>query len=97
MQGSGPLGWVWEYGEDLADKAYLFADPFISSVSLENGEYRVLDPSFDDRPTTELLKEFEWTRERVLHIRLALLGDGKRLIPLKEYLEVCKTVDSGSH
>jgi len=88
---------VWEYGEDLADKAYLFADPFTRPVSLENGEYRVLDPSFDDRPTSELLKEFGWMRERVLQIRLALLGDGRRLVPLREYLEACKTVDRGSH
>jgi protein-tyrosine-phosphatase len=88
---------VWEYGEDLADKAYLFADPFTRPVSLESGEYRVLDPSFDDRPASELLKEFGWMRERVLQIRLALLGDGRRLVPLREYLEVCKTVDRGSH
>jgi protein-tyrosine-phosphatase len=88
---------VWEYGEDLADKAYLFADPFTRPVSLENGEYRVFDPSFDNRPTSELLKEFGWMRERVLQIRLALLGDGRRLVPLREYLEVCRTVDRGSH
>jgi hypothetical protein len=88
---------VWEYGDDLADKAYLFADPFTRPVSLENGEYRVLDPSFDHRPTSVLVKEFGWMRERVLQIRLALLGDGRRLVPLREYLEVCKTVDRGSH
>ena len=88
---------VWEHGEDLADKAYLFADPFTRPVSLENGEYRVFDPSFDNRPVSELLKEFAWMRERVLQIRLALLVDGRRLVPLREYLEVCKTVDRGSH
>ena len=88
---------VWEYGEDLADKAYLFADPFTKPTCLDNGEYRVLDPSFDSRPTGELLREFGWMRERVLQIRLALLGDGKRLVPLREYLEICKTVDRGSH
>jgi len=88
---------VWEYGEDLADKAYLFADPFTTPTCLDNGEYRVLDPSFDSRPTGELLREFGWMRERVLQIRLALLGDGKRLIPLREYFELCKTVDRGSH
>ena len=88
---------VWEYGEDLAAKAYLFADPFTRPVSLENGEYRVLDPSFDNRPTSELLKEFAWMRERVLQIRLALLGDGRRLVPLSEYVELCKTVDRASH
>jgi hypothetical protein len=34
--------------------------------------------------TSELLREFGWMRERVLQIRLALLGDGKRLVPLRE-------------
>ena len=86
-----------EYGEDLADKAYLFADPFTRPVSLGKGEYTVADPSFDDRPTTELLKEFQWIRERVLQIRLALLGDGRPLVPLSAYLGLCKTVDRGSH
>jgi len=88
---------VWEHGEDLADKAYLFADPFTRPVSFENGEYRVFDPSFDNRPTSELLKEFAWMRERVLQIRLSLVGYGRRLVPLSEYLELCKTVDRGSH
>jgi len=88
---------VWEYGEDLADKAYLFADPFTSPASLGHGEYTVPDPSFDNRPIGELLTDFGWMRERVLQIRLALLGDGKRLIPLREYFELCKTVDRGSH
>lgn len=88
---------VWEYGEDLANKAYLFADPFSKPVSFGNGEYKVRDPSFDNRPTSELLQEFRWMRERVLQIRLALLGDGRRLVPVSEYLELCKTVDRGSH
>jgi hypothetical protein len=88
---------VWEYGEDLADKAYLFADPFTRPVSFGNGEYTVFDPSFDTRPTGELLKDFSWMRERVLQIRLALLGDGRPLVPLSEYLELCKTVDRESH
>jgi len=88
---------VWEYGEDLADKAYLFADPFTKPVSFANGEYKVSDPSYDDRPASELVKEFGWMRERVLQIRLALLGDGRRLVPLTEYFELCKTVDRGSH
>ena len=88
---------VWEYGEDLADKSYLFADPFTMPVSFANGEYKVSDPSFDNRPTGELLKEFVWMRERVLQIRLALLGYGTLLVPLREYLELCKTVDRKSH
>jgi hypothetical protein len=88
---------IWDYGEDLADKAYPFADPFTKPVSFGNGEYKVFDPSFDNRPTGELVKEFGWMCERVLQIRLALLGDGGRLIPLSEYLELCKTVDRESH
>ena len=88
---------VWEYGEDLADKAYLFADPFSRPVSFANGAYKVADPSFDTRPTTDLLKEFAWMRERVLQIRLALLGDGEPLVPLSDYLDLCKTVDRDSH
>jgi protein-tyrosine-phosphatase len=88
---------VWEYGEDLADKAYLFADPFTKPVSLGRGEYTVIDPSFDNRPISELRNEFWWMRERVLQIRLALLGDGRRLVPLSEYVELCKTVDRASH
>ena len=88
---------VWEYGEDLADKAYLFADPFSRPVSFAHGAYKVADPSFDTRPTIDLLKEFGWMRERVLQIRLALLGEGERLVPLSEYLDLCKTVDRESH
>jgi len=88
---------IWEYGEDLANKAYLFADPFSKPASFGNGEYKVQDPSFDSRPTSELLQEFAWMRERVLQIRLALLGVGWRLVPVSEYLELCKTVDPRSH
>lgn len=88
---------VWEYGEDHASKAYLFADPFSKPVSFGSGEYKVRDPSFDHRPTGELLQEFSWMRERVLQIRLALLGDGPRLVLASEYLELCKTVDQRSH
>jgi len=43
------------------------------------------------------VKEFGWMREQVLQIRLALLGDGRRLVPLTEYFELCKTVDRESH
>jgi protein-tyrosine-phosphatase len=88
---------VWECGEDLASKAYLFADPFTKPVSFSNAEYEVYDPSFDDRRTSELLQEFAWMRERVLQIRLALLGEGRRLVPMSEYWELCKNVDPGSH
>jgi protein-tyrosine-phosphatase len=86
-----------EYGEEHANKTYLFADPFSTPTSFGNGEYVVCDPSFDNRPTSELLKEFAWMRERVLQIRLALLGDGRRLVPATEYLNLCKSVDPHSH
>ena len=88
---------LWEYGEDHANKAYLFADPFSRPVSFANGEYRVHDPSFDHRPPSDVLPGLAWMRERVLQIRLALLGDGPRLLPASEYVELCKTVDRTSH
>jgi hypothetical protein len=86
-----------EYGEEHAKKTYLFADPFSTPVSLGNGEYVVCDPTFDNRSIGELLKDFSWMRERVLQIRLALLGDGPRLVPVAEYLGLCKSVDRQSH
>jgi protein-tyrosine-phosphatase len=82
-----------EYGHEYASKSYLFADPFTIPASFASGEYRVSDPSFDDRPTHELLRELTWMRERVLQIRLALLGDGRRLIPASEYFDLYRTVD----
>jgi protein-tyrosine-phosphatase len=88
---------VRDCGDDLANKACLFADPFTKPLSFSKGEYKVYDPSFDDRQMNELLQEFGWMRERVLQIRLALLGDGRRLVPVSEYLELCKTVDWESH
>jgi protein-tyrosine-phosphatase len=88
---------LYEFGEDLANKAYLFADPFSKPASFSNGAYKVRDPSFDDRPTSELVQEFTWMREQVLQIRLALLGVGRRLVPACEYLDLCKTVDRESH
>lgn len=84
-------------GEDLAEKAYLFADPFTKPVSFANGEYKVIDPSFDDRPASELVAEFAWMRERVLEIRLALGGEGRKMIPLVDYLQLCSGVDPWSH
>jgi protein-tyrosine-phosphatase len=88
---------LWEYGEEHANKSYLFADPFSTPASFTNGEYKVADPSFDERPIHELLREVTWMRERVLQIRSALLGDGPRLVPASEYLELCKAVDRHSH
>jgi len=86
-----------EYGEDLAAKAYLFADPFSTPVSFQHREYAVWDPSFDDRPTKELLLELSWMRERVRQIQFALLGHGGQLVPASHYLDLCRTVDPHSH
>jgi hypothetical protein len=88
---------VREYGEDLAGKAYLFADPFSRPASFECGAYRVSDPSGDTRPTSELTAEYAWMRERVQQIRRALGGEGPRLVPLSEYLALCLTVNWDSH
>ena len=88
---------LYECGEDFAHKSYLLADPFSTPVAFSNGAYKVRDPSFDDRPADELVREFEWLRERVLEIHDALRGRGRRLIPAYEYLELCKTVDRSSH
>ena len=86
-----------EYGEDLAAKAYLFADPFSTPESFQRRTYTVWDPSFDDRPTTDLLPELSWMRERVLQIRLALVGHGGQLVSASHYLDLCRTVDPHSH
>jgi protein-tyrosine-phosphatase len=86
-----------EYGEDHADKSYLFADPFSLPRSFSNGEYRVHDPSFDSRPIRDLLQDVAWMRERVLQIRRALLGEGGQLVPVRAYLELCKSVDWRGH
>src|SRR4029453_1892323 len=88
-------GVIWEFGEDLADKAYLFADPFTRPVSFSNGAYKVSDPSFDNRPTSELLSEFEGMRGGVRPIRLALLGEGRRLGPRRAGLGGGEGVDPG--
>ena len=86
-----------EYGEDLTSKAYLLADPFSRPQSFSHGEYRVRDPSFDERPTWELVGEFAWMRERVVQVRLALLSEGKPMIPAADYLDLVKSVDPRSH
>ncbi len=79
-----------EYGANLADKAYLFADPFSEPKSFRRGEYLVYDPSFDERPVPVLLREFEWFRERVRQIHDALWGKGKTLVPAARYLPVLR-------
>jgi protein-tyrosine-phosphatase len=88
---------VRDYGADLATKSYLFADPFTRPVSFRKGEYRVHDPSFDRRPVKELAREYARFRDRVLQIRLALLGDGPPMIPSQEYGDLIETVDPLGH
>jgi len=43
---------VTEYGEDLASKSYLFADPFTQPMGFANREYAVNDPTWDIRPAS---------------------------------------------
>jgi len=86
-----------EYGEDLAGKAYLYADPFMRPRSFERGAYAVSDPSFDERSAVELVEEFGWMRERSLQIREALLGGGRPLIAASSYVDVLESVDPLSH
>jgi protein-tyrosine-phosphatase len=83
---------VRDYGADLAAKTYLFADPFTKPATFSRGEYHVADPSFDNRPASQLVEEFAWMLERVVQIRDALAGNGPRLVPLSDYLALCRTV-----
>lgn len=87
-------GLLLDYGRDLAAKTYLFADPFSQPISFGCGEYLVLDPGFDARPTGEVVPDYAWMRERVLAIRLSLLGYSPRpLVPASGYLELLSTVE----
>jgi protein-tyrosine-phosphatase len=79
------------WGEDLAGKCYLFADPFTRPRSFRHGEYAVYDPSFDKRSVTLLRHEFGWFRERVVQIHRALHGQGhKPLAPATAYRRLLK-------
>ena len=86
-----------DYDADLASKAYLYADPFSQPASLGNGEYTVRDPSFDERPTVELVEEFAWMRDRGRQIRTALRGRGRPLIAAVSYLNLLESVDPLGH
>jgi hypothetical protein len=86
-----------EYGPDLASKASLFADPFRRPESFGGGKYTVWDPSFDERPARELVREYAWMRERVLQIRQAWLGEGRPLIAAAGSLDLLQSVDPRSH
>ena len=80
------------FGEKLARKSYLFADPFKVPRSFSNGEYLVRDPSFDHLPIADLMKEFSWFGNRVVDIHEAMTGGEKKLVPATEYLEVLHPV-----
>lgn len=86
-----------EYGRDLASKAYLFADPFAKPRGFKHGEFKVIDPSFDHRPAREVIRDFPWLRERVLQIRLAMLGEGRPLVPATTYEKLWQEVDPHGH
>jgi len=85
-----------EYGRDLADKVYLYREPLRRPDSL-GPEHTVPDPSFDPRPTGELVEEFSWMRERTLQIRQSLLGHGRPLVAAASYLNLLEAVDPSGH
>ena len=80
------------FGDKLAQKSFLFADPFKVPQSFTNGEYRVRDPSFDHLPIADLMKEFSWLRERVVDIHEAMTGGEKKLVPATEYLDLLHSI-----
>jgi protein-tyrosine-phosphatase len=81
-------------GEDLAERTYLFADPFSLPRSFPRGAYKVYDPSFDLRPVEELVQACLWMRERVEQIGRSLRGGGEALVAASRYLPLIGTVDS---
>ena len=85
-----------EYGDDLADKAYLYGDPFRRPEAF-GPEHTVPDPSFDPRPTWKLVEQFSWMRERTLQIRQSLIGHGRPLVAASSYLNLLQAVDPSGH
>jgi len=86
-----------EYGEDLAIKSYLFADPFTRPECFSNREYAVADPTWDTRPASELCAEHAWMRDRVSQIHDALRGRGRPLIAAAAYPELLADVGPKGH
>lgn len=86
-----------EYGDGLAAKSYLFADPFTRPLSFARREYAVNDPTWDQRAAGDLCAEHSWMCERVVQISEALRGRGRRLVPAAEYLDLLGQVDPRSH
>ena len=85
-----------EYGRDLADKAYLYGEPFRRPEAF-GPEHTVPDPSFDPRPTEKLVERFSWMRERTFQIRQSLLGHGRPLVAAASYLNLLEAVDPSGH
>jgi protein-tyrosine-phosphatase len=81
------------YGEDLAGKTYLFADPFNLPRSFPPGAYKVYDPSFDSRPVEELVRACDWMRGRVQQIGEALRGGGEPLVAASRYRALIGMID----
>jgi Low molecular weight phosphotyrosine protein phosphatase len=86
-----------EYGDDLAIKSYLFADPFTRPVCLAHREYAVIDPTWDHRAACDLCAEHAWMRDRVAQIDEALHGRGRPLVPAAGYLDLLAEVDPKDH
>jgi protein-tyrosine-phosphatase len=85
-----------EYGHDLANKTYLYGEPFTRPESF-GPEHTVPDPSFDPRSTGELAAQFSWMRERTLQICQALRGHGRPLVSASSYLNLLEAVDPYGH
>jgi len=81
-----------EYGEDLAVKSYLFADPFTRPVCFAHREYAVIDPTWDHRAACDLCAEHAWMRDRVAQINEAMHGQGRPLVPAADYLDLLTEV-----
>ncbi len=86
-----------EYGEDLAVKSYLFADPFTRPVCFAHREYAVIDPTWDPRAACDLCAEHAWMRDRVAQINETLHGRGRPMAPAAAYLDLLAGVDPKDH
>ncbi|HUK68823.1 MAG TPA: hypothetical protein VLW50_08750 [Streptosporangiaceae bacterium] len=86
-----------EYGDDLAIKSHLFADPFTWPVCFSHREYAVIDPTWDRRAASDLCAEHAWMRDRVAQINEALHGRGRPLVPAASYLDLLAEVEPTDH
>jgi low molecular weight protein-tyrosine phosphatase len=81
-----------EYGRDLASKSYLFADPYSVPIGFQKGEYHVFDPSFENRPISDLISEFSWFHDRVLEVFTTLNQHGRAFVPATRYLNLLENL-----